>query len=72
VTSTIQRTNPIIESLANTSNDIRTLGTSLHRVLSNVVGAVVMTSVNENEVVMATNASTNNTMASAEMVSCVL
>ncbi len=64
MTETIQRTNPIIESLANSSHDIRAVGTSLHRVLSNVVGAVLLTSVNTAAV--GTNISTNNTVAFAD------
>ena len=65
MTETIQRTSPIIESFANTSHDIRKVGTSLHRVLSNVVGAMVLASVDT--IAMSTNASTNNTMTFADM-----
>ena len=65
MTETIQRTNPVIESLANTSHDIRVVGDSLHRVLSNVVGAVLLTS--GNVVTMGTNTSTNNTVTFADM-----
>lgn len=51
---------PIIKSLVDTSRDLREIGTSLHRVLSNVVGAVLLTSLDT--VTMETNTSSNNTV----------
>lgn len=35
-----------MESLANTSHDVRKVGSSLHRVLSNIIGAALLQSIN--------------------------
>ena len=61
----IQRTKPVIERFANTSHDIRVVGTSLHRVLSNVVGSMLLASLNFINSV--TNTSINDAEALAEI-----
>ncbi|XP_028400602.1 uncharacterized protein LOC114523771 [Dendronephthya gigantea] len=46
VVKSIFGTIPVMESLANTSRDVHKVGSSLHRVLSNIIGAALVTSIN--------------------------